>query len=111
MDDSAGKELGKGLGDGDNAENKAVKSEASQGSAPEHKLPVVWSPKLDAADDIEDDAFGFGAKEIPHGDAAAKDGAKAGSASSRSGRFALLAASVSIASAVGSFAATLAVIG
>jgi hypothetical protein len=101
------------LGDGENAENKAVKSEASAGAAPEHKLPVVWSPKLDAADDIEDDAFGFGAKEIPHGDTAAKDGAKtaAGSSPSRSGRFAVLAASVSIAAAVGSFAATLAMIG
>jgi hypothetical protein len=107
MDDSAGKDLG----NGENAENKAVKSEAAEGAAPEHKLPVVWSPKLDAADDIEDDAFGFGAKEIPHGDTAAKDGAKAGSSSSRSGRFALLAASVSIAAAVGSFAATLAMIG
>ncbi len=107
MDDSAGK----GPGDGDNAENKAIKSEASEGAAPEHKLPVVWSPKLDAADDIEDDEFGFGAKEIPSGEAAT-EGASAGSSSlSRTGRFALLAASVSIAAAVGSFAATFAVTG
>jgi hypothetical protein len=114
MDDSAGKGIdGKGLGDGENAENKAAKSGASEGAAPEHKLPVVWSPKLDAADDIEDDAFGFGAKEIPYGETAAKDGAKTpgGSSPSRSGRFALLAASVSIAAAVGSFAATLALTG
>jgi hypothetical protein len=114
MDDSAGKSFdGKGLGDGENAGNKAAKSGAREGAAPEHKLPVVWSPKLDAADDIEDDAFGFGAREIPHGETAAKDGAKAtgASAPSRSGRFALLAASVSIAAAVGSFAATLALTG
>ncbi len=111
MDDSAGKGLDKssdkGLGEGDNAENKAVKSEAA-GATPEHKLPVVWSPKLDAGEDIEDGAFGFGAKEIPQDEKAA--GAAAASPS-RSGRFALLAASVSIAAAVGSFAATLAISG
>jgi hypothetical protein len=109
MDDNAGKGIdGKGLGDGENAGNKAAKSEAS---APEHNLPVVWSPKLDAAGDIEDDAFGFGAKEIPQGEAAAGGAGTTASSSSRSGRFALLAASVSIAAAVGSFAATLAVTG
>jgi hypothetical protein len=108
MDDSAGKSLG----DGENAGNKAAKSEATESAASGNKLPVVWSPKLDAADDIEDDAFGFGAKEIPQGETVAGGaGATAGSSSSRSGRFALLAASVSIAAAVGSFAATLAVTG
>ena len=111
MDDSAGKDLGKGLGDGENAENKAAKSEAAEGAAPGNKLPVVWSPKLDAADDIEDDAFGFGAKEIPQGEAAAGGSGTTAGSSSRTGRFALLAASVSIAAAVGSFAATLAVTG
>ncbi len=108
MDDSTGKNLG----DGENAENKAAKSAAAEGAASGHKLPVVWSPKLDAADDIEEDAFGFGAREIPQSEAAAAD-EKAGAAAapSRSGRFALLAASVSIAAAVGSFAATYAAIG
>lgn len=113
MDDSADKSLDKssdkGLGEGDNAENKAVKSEAA-GATPEHKLPVVWSPKLDAADDIDDDTFGFDARDIPQDKKAA--GTTAGAASpSRSGRFAVLAASVSIAAAVGSFAATLAISG
>ena len=37
MDDGAGKSFdGKGLGDGENAENKAAKSGASEGAAPEH---------------------------------------------------------------------------
>jgi hypothetical protein len=99
MDDSAGKGIdGKGLGEGENA-------------APEHKLPVVWSPKLNAADDIEDDDFGFGATEIPQGEKASETAGASGASSSRSGRFALLAASVSIAAAVGSFAATLAITG
>ena len=122
MDDSAGKGLGdKGLGDGKNAENKAVKSNAAEGAAPEHKLPVVWSPKLDAADDIEQDIMDvpFGLideppphEEIPASEAAADNAATASAApSSRSSRFVLLAASVSIAAAVGSFAATLTAVG
>jgi hypothetical protein len=112
MDDSAGKGIdGKGFGDGENAENKAAKSGAGEGAAPENKLPVVWSPKLNAADDIEDDDFGFGATEIPQGEKASETAGASGASSSRSGRFALLAASVSIAAAVGSFAATLAITG
>jgi hypothetical protein len=116
MDDSADK----GLGDGENAENKAVKSDAAEGAAPEHKLPVVWSPKLDAADDIEQDILDvpFGLideppphDEIPASDAAADNTATASAPSSRSSRFVLLAASVSIAAAIGSFAATLTAIG
>ena len=122
MDDSADKGSdGKGLGDGENAENKAVKSVAAEGATPEHKLPVVWSPKLDAADDIELDIVdvSFGPsdepppyEEIPAGETAADSTATASAASSsRSSRFVLLAASVSIAAAVGSFAATLAAVG
>jgi hypothetical protein len=122
MDDSADKGMadkglgGKGLGDGENAENKAVKSAAAEGAAAEHKLPVVWSPKLDAADDIEQDILDvpFGLideppphDEIPASDAAADNTATASAPSSRSSRFMLLAASVSIAAAIGSFAATL----
>jgi hypothetical protein len=115
MDDSADK----GLGDGENAENKAVKSEAAEGATPEHKLPVVWSPKLDAADDIEQDIVdvSFGPsdepppdEEVPASETAADSTASA-APSSRSSRFVLLAASVSIAAAIGSFAATLAAVG
>src|SRR5580658_9817529 len=105
MDDSAGK----GFGDGENAENKAVKSDAAEGATPEHKLPVVWSPKLDAADDIEQDIVdvSFGPsdeppphKEIPVSEAAA-DNTASTAPSSRLSRFALLAASVSMAAAIG----------
>jgi hypothetical protein len=121
MDDSADKGSdGKGLGDGENAENKAVKSVAAEGVTPEHKLPVVWSPKLDAADDIEldivDVSFGPSDEppphdEIPASDAAADNTATASASSSRSSRFVLLAASVSVAAAIGSFAATLTAVG
>jgi len=122
MDDSADKGSdGKGFGDGENAENKAVKSEAAESATPEHKLPVVWSPKLDAADDLELDIVdvSFGPsdeppphEEIPASETAADNTATASAASSsRSSRFVLLAASVSIAAAVGSFAATLAAVG
>jgi hypothetical protein len=108
------------LGDGENAENKAVKSVAAEGVTPEHKLPVVWSPKLDAADDIEldivDVSFGPSDEppphdEIPASDAAADNTATASASSSRSSRFVLLAASVSVAAAIGSFAATLTAVG
>ena len=119
MDDSADKGSdGKGFGDGENAENKAVKSDAAERVTPEHRLPVVWSPKLDVADDIEQDIVdvSFGPsdeppphEEIPASEAAANNAASA--SSSRSSRFALLAASVSIAAAIGSFAATLAAVG
>jgi hypothetical protein len=120
MDDSADKSSdGKGLGDGENAENKSIKSNAAEGAAPEHKLPVVWSPKLDAADDIEQDIVdvSFGPsdepppyEEIPAGEAAADTTASA-APSSRLSRFALLAVSVSMAAAIGSFAATLTAVG
>jgi hypothetical protein len=119
MDDSADKGFdGKGLGDGENAENKAVKSDAAEGVAPDHKLPVVWSPKLDAADDIEHDIdfvevpFGLGDEPPPHEEIPASEAAADNSASSsRSSRFVLLAACVSIAAAIGSFAATLTAVG
>jgi Skp family chaperone for outer membrane proteins len=122
MDDSADKGSdGKGLGDGENAENKSVKSEAAEGATPEHKLPVVWSPKLDAGDDIEQDIVdvSFGPsdepppyEEIPVGEAAPDSAATASAApASRSSRFVLLAACVSVAAAIGSFAATLTEVG
>jgi hypothetical protein len=122
MDDSADKGSdGKGLGDGENTDNKAVKSEAAEGASPEHKLPVVWSPKLDAADAIEHDIMDVSFtpsdeppphEEFPANEAATDETATASAApSSRSSRFVLLAASVSIAAAIGSFAATLAAVG
>jgi len=77
------------------------------------RLPVVWSPKLDAGDDIAAEpaqgepsdgpwAFAHGLEYEGMNDEQAAAGASA--RSSRSLRFALLAASVAIAAAVGSFA-------
>jgi hypothetical protein len=111
MDESADK----GLGDGDDAANKAVKSSAGEtgSGSPEHKLPIVWSPKLDAGDDIADEAFVFGAGDAADSETAkaAAGGSAAPAAPSRSSRFALLAASVAIAAAVGSYVATLTAVG
>jgi hypothetical protein len=105
MDESAGK------GPDDDAENKAVKSSAGEsgGSSPEHKLPIVWSPKLDAADDFADETFVFGESDTADSETAKDEasGTTASGTQSRSSRFALLAASVAIAAAAGSFTAAL----
>jgi hypothetical protein len=88
---------------------------AGSGNSTEHKLPVIWSPKLDAGAGIEDDffdadpapppptdeaAYGEGAKEEPSATAAP-------AAQPRSWRFAMLAATIAIAAAVGSFVGSL----
>jgi hypothetical protein len=90
-------------------------SQAAAGGSTEHKLPVVWSPKLDAGGGIEDEffyaepappppddeaAYGEAAKEEPSAPAAP-------AAQPRSWRFALLAATIAIAAAVGSFVGSL----
>jgi hypothetical protein len=90
------------------ASSDGPRDEASSG-AKEHMLPVVWSPKLDASEEI--------AEETPYtdaADAAASEQASAkekpsatAAAPARSSRFALLAACVAIAAAVGSFAGVL----
>jgi len=89
--------------------------QAAAGGSTEHKLPVVWSPKLDAGGGIEDDffdaepappppddeaAYGEAAKEEPSAPAAP-------AAQPRSWRFALLAATIAVAAAVGSFVGSL----
>ncbi len=88
---------------------------ADHGKADDDRLPVVWSPKLDAGDDIvaepaqaeaDDELWSF-AHGFEHEAMKEEQGAAAASASSsRSMRFALLAASVAIAAAVGSFTGT-----
>ena len=90
-------------------------SQAAAGGSTEHKLPVVWSPKLDAGGGIEDEffdaepappppddeaAYGEAAKEEPSAPAAP-------AAQPRSWRFALLAATIAVAAAVGSFVGSL----
>jgi hypothetical protein len=88
-------------------------SQAAAGGSTEHKLPVVWSPKLDAGAGIEDEFFDAAAPP-PNDEAAYDETAKeepsptaAPSAQPRSWRFALLAATIALAAGVGSFAGSL----
>jgi hypothetical protein len=92
----------------------AGESSAGPGDSTEHKLPVVWSPKLDAAAGIEDEFFDADAAPPPNDEAAYGEAAKeepgaaaAPSAQPRSWRFALLAATIALAAGVGSFAGSL----
>jgi hypothetical protein len=92
----------------------AGESSAGPGDSTEHKLPVVWSPKLDAAAGIEDEFFDADAASPPNDEAAYGEAAKeepgvaaAPSAQPRSWRFALLAATIALAAGVGSFAGSL----
>jgi|SRR5579862_1285498 len=107
MDESADK----GPGDGDNPENKAVKPELGNN---ENNLPVVWSPKLNAGTDIDDESVMFVDSDVPPDEGAPgetmneqEDAAPASAASPRSSRFVILAASVAIAAAVGAIAGSL----
>src|ERR1700685_891811 len=89
----------------------AGESSAGPGDSTEHKLPVVWSPKLDAGAGIEDEFFDADAAPSPPDDEAAYgEAAKGGvrepappAKQPRSWRFAMLAAIIAIAAAVGSF--------
>src|ERR1700724_49236 len=98
--------------------DKIEKPEASNspaGGSPEHKLPVVWSPKLDAGAGIEDEFFDAEPAPPPpddeavYGEAAKEQpsAAAAPAAQPRSWRFALLAATIALAAAVGSFIGSL----
>jgi hypothetical protein len=93
----------------------AGESSARPGDSTEPKLPVVWSPKLDAGAGIEDEfldadaappppddeaVYGEAAKEQPSATAAP-------AAQPRSWRFALLAATIALAATVGSFVGSL----
>jgi hypothetical protein len=90
-------------------------SSAGPGGSTEHKLPVVWSPKLDAGGGIEDEFFDADPAPPPpddeavYGEAAKEEpsAAAAPSAQPRSWRFAMLAATIAVAAAVGSFAGSL----
>lgn len=90
-------------------------SSAGPGGSTEHKLPVVWSPKLDAGAGIEDEFFDADAAPSPPDDEAAygetakeePSPAAAPAAQPRSWRFALLAATIALAAGVGSFVGSL----
>jgi hypothetical protein len=93
----------------------ASEPSAGTGGSTENKLPVVWSPKLDAGGGIENEFFDADAAPPPPDDEAvygetAKEepsAAAAPAAQPRSWRFALLAATIAIAAAVGSFVGSL----
>jgi hypothetical protein len=80
-------------------------------AATESKLPVVWSPKLDAADDIEGGATDLDPDTLvtSNEEAAAEDAAPEPAAAAaappppRTRRFALLAATLALAAGLGSF--------
>jgi hypothetical protein len=92
----------------------AGESSAGTGDSTEHKLPVVWSPKLDAAAGIEDEFFDADAAPPPNDEAAYGEAAKeepgataAPATQPRSWRFAMLAATIALAAAVGSLVGSL----
>ena len=93
----------------------ASESSAGAGGSTEHKLPVVWSPKLDAGAGIEDEFFDADPAPPPpddeavYGEAAKEEpsAAAAPAAQPRSWRFAMLAATIALAAAVGSFVGSL----
>jgi hypothetical protein len=90
-------------------------SKAAAGGSTEHKLPVVWSPKLDAGGGIEDEFFDADPAPPPpddeaaYGEAAKEEpsAATAPAAQPRSWRFAQLAATIALAAVVGSFVGSL----
>jgi hypothetical protein len=93
----------------------AGESSAGPGDSTEHKLPVVWSPKLDAGAGIEDEFFDADAASPPpddeavYGEAAKEEPSVAAAPAKqpRSWRFALLAATIALAACVGSFVGSL----
>jgi len=99
----------------DASNSPAGESSAGPGDSTQNKLPVIWSPKLDAWGGIEDEFFDAAAAPPPpedeaaYGEAAKEEpsATAAAAAPPRSWRFALLAATIAIAAAVGSFAGSL----
>jgi len=91
----------------------ASESSAGPGGSTDHKLPVVWSPKLDAGAGIEDEFFDADPAPPPpddeavYGEAAKEEPSAAPAAQPRSWRFAMLAATIAVAAAVGSFVGSL----
>jgi len=105
MDESSAK----GPDSGDGADKR------TEGKAAESNLPVVWSPKLFTGAGLEEETSALGADEA---DAASTDETAPGqsrehtssetaAAGPRSRRFALLAATIAVAAALGSFVGAL----
>jgi hypothetical protein len=86
----------------DKNEGEKLEPEAAAPPAGDSNLPVVWSPKLDAGEAAADETLDLDADETaPPPDEAPGEPAAAAAAPSRSGRFALLAATVALAAALG----------
>jgi hypothetical protein len=93
----------------------AGESSAGPGDSTEHKLPVVWSPKLDAGGSLEDEFFDADAAPPPpddeatYGEAAKEEVSETAAPAKqpRSWRFAMLAATIALAACVGSFVGSL----
>src|SRR6202163_2222623 len=90
-------------------------SSAGPGGSTEHKLPVVWSPKLDTGAGLEDEFFDADPAPPPpddeavYGEAAKEEpsATAAPTAQPRSWRFAMLAAMIALAAAVRSLVRSL----
>jgi hypothetical protein len=108
-----------GAGDSADKSNKAeseasnMSADAGQNGPTDKHLPVIWSPKLDAgeAEPIEQESLEFDAEEVkpaPEEAAASESSGDPGPAApARSFRFVLLAATVALAAALGSFLGTI----
>lgn len=84
-------------------------AEPAAGNADERKLPVVWSPKLDAGEETAEEPQADADEQISSSadEAMKEEPAAAAAALPRTSRFALLAASVALAAALGSFVGSL----
>ena len=92
------------------ATGAAPQPQAAAGNADERRLPVVWSPKLDAGEDTAEEPQADAHEDISSSaDEATKEepAAAAAAALPRTLRFLLLAASVALAAALGSFVGSL----
>ena len=89
------------------ATGAAPQPQAAAGHADERKLPVVWSPRLDAGEETAEEPQADAHEDISSSaDEPMKD-EPAAAALPRTSRFALLAASVALAAALGSFVGSL----
>lgn len=84
-------------------------AEPAAGNADERKLPVVWSPKLDAGEETAEEPQADADEQISSSadEPMKEEPAAAAAALPRTSRFALLAASVALAAALGSFVGSL----
>jgi hypothetical protein len=90
----------------------AGQHQAAASKGPERTLPVVWSPRLDAGEDADDAAEAHAeAVDAPPAADEAIEEPTAATPSTRPSRFALLAASVAVAAAVGAVAGSLSATG